>query len=616
MPPDAPTPCGPRRTRAVRLAALVLLAACTPPVSVRRADPEWVHRDLTRSILTGRALSAPTHYQLHRWGLVDAFDERPAEVLAEVHRRIATGEDAGPDVVFAAAELSYAHGERTKDPADFLASGLYAYAFLFPERFALRPFRFDPRVRIAADLYNRGFTRGLYAPDGKHVALASGVYRLPWGRLEIVVAPDAFAWGQRRLVDFVPAAELEVRGLKERYRRSGIGAPLAAATRPLDPTQEPRDFIGPNTRVPVTAVFTIASPVREIAAGHVRAELRLWDGQVTETVHIANRDVPLEVEPTAALAYQLTESRFWDLEIASFFGKALPGKEPTRLVAVQPHRRGRIPVVFVHGTASSPGRWADMVNDLSNDPDIRRHYQFWFFTYDSGSPILFTADALREALKDAVARLDRDGSDPALRRMVVIGHSQGGLLAKTTAIDSGDRLYGGTVPFERLKLSDRTREYFRRMIYLEPLPFVRRVIFIATPHRGSYLAGNWLAHYVARFVETPAHLVEASAELVKGNPEAADFRAPNAVDNMTPNNHFVKATQDLAVAPGVASHSIVAVNGGPPWDDGDDGVVEYASAHRTDVDSEIVVTSSHSCQSHPATIAEVRRILRLHLAEP
>ena len=44
-----------------------------------------------------------------------------------------------------------------------------------------------------------------------------------------------------------------------------------------------------------------------------------------------------------------------------------------------------------------------------------------------------------------------------------------------------------------------------------------------------------------------------------------------------------------------------------------DGVVKYKSAHIDGVESEVVVPSAHSCQSHPRTIAEVRRILLLHL---
>jgi hypothetical protein len=47
--------------------------------------------------------------------------------------------------------------------------------------------------------------------------------------------------------------------------------------------------------------------------------------------------------------------------------------------------------------------------------------------YDTGNPIGYSAMLLRESLKSAVARLDPDGRDPALNRMVVLGHSQGGL---------------------------------------------------------------------------------------------------------------------------------------------------------------------------------------------
>ncbi len=48
-----------------------------------------------------------------------------------------------------------------------------------------------------------------------------------------------------------------------------------------------------------------------------------------------------------------------------------------------------------------------------------------------------------------------------------------------------------------------------------------------------------------------------------------------------------------------------------------DGVVEYDSAHIDGVESELVVEhQSHSCQSNPHTIAEVRRILLEHLNTP
>jgi hypothetical protein len=115
----------------------------------------------------------------------------------------------------------------------------------------------------------------------------------------------------------------------------------------------------------------------------------------------------------------------------------------------------------------------------------------------------------------------------------------------------------------------------------------------------------------------PSNILDAGAEIVKGNPDFANWRVPSAVDNMTPSHPFVRALDPMPIAPGIVANSIVAVNGDPPYGEGSsDGVVRYMSAHRTDCESEIVVRSPHSCQSSPTTIAEVRRILLLHLGEP
>ena len=93
---------------------------------------------------------------------------------------------------------------------------------------------------------------------------------------------------------------------------------------------------------------------------------------------------------------------------------------------LHPYSPGKIPVVLVHGTLSSPVRWAELVNELEGDPRIRQRFQIWIFLYDTGNPIAYSAGRLRAALTATLQELDPEGKDPALRRMVVIGHSQGG----------------------------------------------------------------------------------------------------------------------------------------------------------------------------------------------
>ena len=84
---------------------------------------------------------------------------------------------------------------------------------------------------------------------------------------------------------------------------------------------------------------------------------------------------------------------------------------------------------------------------------------------------------------------------------------------------------------------------------------------------------------------------------------------------MTPGNPFIQSARGPA---GRAGHPRALDHRGEaaasPARRASDGVVRYESAHIDGVDSELVVNSSHSAQSLPATIEEVRRILLLHAA--
>ena len=85
---------------------------------------------------------------------------------------------------------------------------------------------------------------------------------------------------------------------------------------------------------------------------------------------------------------------------------------------------------------------------------------------------------------------------------------------------------------------------------------------------------------------------------------------------MKGSNPFLKTLASLPIAPGIEAHSIIAVKGDGPPEQGDDGVVKYTSAHIDGVESELIVRDSHSTQATPETIEEVRRILYLHLDQP
>ena len=215
---------------------------------------------------------------------------------------------------------------------------------------------------------------------------------------------------------------------------------------------------------------------------------------------------------------------FWRQELSNFLGNAIGTRRPARLFAREPYRPGRIPLVFVHGTNSSPARWADMVNDLENDPRIRTRYQFWFFSYDSGNPIAVLRDAVAAGAHGSrrQARSRRPRSLP--HQMVVVGHSQGGLLTKMTVVDSGSVFWEqlSDTPFDQAQLSEQSRALVEQALFVKPLPFVTRVIFISTPHQGSYLT-SW--SLVPRLAATPDQLAARSRD-ARHRPRAIPPIAP------------------------------------------------------------------------------------------
>ena len=610
----------PNRIRCRPLALLVLVlplvaGACAAPVGAVRVDPRSVERELTGNVLSTGELSRATRNALFLQGLSQRFDDDPEGVLDTIRTNIVAGRTT-PYVFPAVAELSFFHAERAGKRSYYLAAAVYAWISLFPEGGAGSLDPLDPRLRMAADLYNRGITLGLASPNGTVMEMRAGKHELPWGEVEVAFDKEQLRWGGRQLVDFVPVAELRVDGLQVRIRRPGIGAALAAGIAPATEEQAVRDLVAPRVKVSATALLRIDDAREQLAGGRMHATLDLYPESQTETVVIAGRTLPLEFEPTAALAWALQEAPPWKQELQGFLGTVFQVGSRPQLVSLTPHRFGRIPVVFVHGTASSSGRWAEMVNVLQGDPAIRERYEFWAFSYDTGNPIVYSSMILRDSLTDAVRLLDPDGMDPGLKRMVVIGHSQGGLLTKMTVVDTGSKLYDAAFksPIDQLNVSAETRDIVRRAMFVEPLPFVKQVIFISTPHRGSFLAARgFVTGLLRRIVSMPARLVKGTAELLSNREAFAATeganRLPTSVDNMSPRSPFVRTLSIIPIDPSVSAYSIIPVKGDGPIETGDDGVVKYESAHIDGVKSELVVRWEHSVQGQPQAIVEVRRIL-------
>jgi len=602
------------------LPAIILLASCAAPIGVRQVSPRDSYREAMANPLTEGRASNATLIVLHRFDLTGEYAKNPVGVIETIHDRALR--DNRRDLLYALAELCYLYGEklekshepanRAQAPDYFLATAVYAYFFLLEDRLEPPPNAFDLRARTAADLYNFALWRSLAKGNDGGLNVAGGVRKLPVGALALRVDASRLPWPLENFARFEATDKYEVRGVSIRNRINGVGSALVGVKRATRET--------PFTQaVPITVFMRISGNLAELTQGTAAASLELYSGYDENRLDVEGLHPPLETDTTTPGAYVLETSKIWDFGLEAFLGREFQSI-PNGLYLSQPYQAGRIPVVFVHGTFSNPAWWSEMLNTLRADPIMRQKFQFWYFLYNSNSPIVISAADLREALREKIIQLDPQGKDLALREMVVVGHSQGGLLTKLSVVNSGDSLVRAMTgkELDSLDLTAEKKEQIRRFLVIEPVSSVKRVVFISTPHRGSILSKQWVRDLIRKIVTLPVRIVETTLSF---NAYLTDDvkrmmssnQVPTSIDAMSPDNPLLKALAEIPLATGVTGHSIIAIKGDDEPPAGDDGVVAYTSAHLDGMQSEFIVRSGHSCQGHPFTIEEVRRILLEHL---
>jgi pimeloyl-ACP methyl ester carboxylesterase len=605
---------------ALVLLCLLFLSGCATPIGVNRVSPREAYQDSTANPLSAGVLSDPAKYVLNRYGLLQMFDDDPAAAITRLHEKAL--HDDRRDILYALAETSYlyadelAKGSGLEDqglaPDYFLLSSLYAYFFSLEKRSEPPPTVFDHRARNAVDIYKYGLWRGLSTGIEGGLVLEGRTRKLPFGQLSMSLDTTNLPWKMEEFEKFAPADKYEVRGITVRNKTPGVGLPLIGIKKTSI------DMFSSGQAVPVTAFLRIQGDLASLSAGTAAGVLELYSAQDAGTLSVKDRVIPLETDFTTPLAYKLEGSKVWGFGLSTFLGREI-SKTADGLYLTEPHRPGRIPVVFVHGTASSPIWWAEMFNTLNFDPLIRQKFQFWYFVYNSNKLVVMSAADLRDALREKLAQLDPQGKDEALQQMVVIGHSQGGLLTKLIAVETDERLVWAMTGenLESLKMPEATKAKIRRLAIIQPLPFVKEVIFLSTPHRGSFLSKKWVRNLVTKLIRFPATLLQTTTDfygyLTDDVKRILGGRtAMTSVDGMSPDNPLLKALAEIPLAPWVKGHSIIAVKGDGDPKLGNDGVVEYTSAHLDGMASEFIVRSDHSSQLNPLAIDEVRRILVEH----
>ncbi|MES2438097.1 MAG: alpha/beta fold hydrolase [Verrucomicrobiota bacterium] len=462
----------------------------------------------------------------------------------------------------------------------------------------------DDRSAATVSAYNHAVARVVDAIDRAEIDPWSTAVQVPSGnyslRAKLAHAEPSIHPSNYRMI---PTDTLEIGGkyFKHQVRQDGLGAPIAMVSK--------HQGLGIKHDLSESIVYGTATAV--VSFQGREAELRVIESLRTDIVSLDGKTYPLAADFSTPLALLLSHQHVEKLGLVRLL---VPDRyaDTARLTRLQLYDPERIPVLMVHGLDSTPATWTPMVNALRADPDLRKRYQYWVFSYPSGYPYPYSASLLRKQLDSINTRFPRH------KPIVLLGHSMGGMIDRLMLTDSGDSIwkdYFGKSPAET-RIPGMYRKGLEESLIFDHRKEIGRTIFISTPHRGSDIAISSFGRMFSRLVRAPTFLAntrDAVISLVTLDATALNLqRAPSSIDTLAPNNRFVLAVNKLPITRSIPYHSIIGDRGRGDTPNSSDGVVPYWSSHLDGAVSEKIVPSNHSAHQNPEAIAEVRRILRLH----
>ena len=415
--------------------------------------------------------------------------------------------------------------------------------------------------------------------------------------------------------DIRPAGDFQVKNMWQ-YGRAGYGAPLIALRENRGRESIERFYPPEGIARAMTAVIRpgkMRGGVREVEIGLV-CPLR-------ETGVVVNG----QRKPLAA-----SFSAHWGAFLArtgtlkgSRILEALrrkPKRTP-QLYLMQQYDSEKEPLIMIHGILDTSIAWAKLSNKLWSDAEVRERYQIWHFLYNTSAPPLYSGRILQGQLRELRRMLDPRGRDPAMRSTTLISHSMGSIVSRRLITRPGNAFWKAafTRPLEAMRLSEPDRVALKEAFFWEPESHVKRVIFIAAPHRGSRFTEKPLGHIGRLLVRPPNRFSDFYERVSDANPgaftEAYAELGEGKLDSvhaLSPRQPTIKILSSLPNSHPVKVHSIIGDRGRPgPLEKSSDGIVSYWSSHLPDADSEKVVHADHGLIDRPETVEEIKRILKL-----
>ena len=383
----------------------------------------------------------------------------------------------------------------------------------------------------------------------------------------------------------------------------------------LDKYYPPEGVFRPLTILPVSIDFSDpVMPVLTLRA--VFTDTLFWQ--------IGDQKYPLNSDPASAYLCLVEVAVADQLEQTGLFN-ADKVEDKLGIYAIEPPMPDKIPLLMIHGLNSSPLIWRRLSWAVFSDAELAKKYQIWHAFYPSGPPPFFNAMRLRHLADALRAHTSADAASVSLNNMVVIGHSMGGLIAKTFVQNSERALWDTTFyqPPDKLQLDANTLKTLQDILIFSARPYVSAAFFLDTPHRGADTADSWLARLASGLISLPSAMKNVFSKLWLGltaediKPQMRTYMrgsGPNSVDVLSPRHPLLQQLSQLPFT--VPVYSVIGNNNSERCQDVqqcpdmNDSVVPYSSAHLDNAAAEIIVPSAHNSYQSDQAISFILGMLR------
>ena len=603
---------------------ILFISACAAPAELAPASPTEISSAQRSNALNSNQPSIAT-LRVLRWLDLEDSDDRDTPTTLALLDSATLSTVAENSRLLAVTELSILHARRLlkSNPEKaidyYLLASFYASAYMQETAVSGSIFSSMDKFVLVRELYNRAVVQ--------FVVTSRKYGKWPWngdiidiqGRRFRLTTKSNPEWEEPGYFDeLLPVDFFDVSGFRERYQRTGIGAPFVAYRH--NATNSPIEHFFPPEGIvhPLTILLKFE---RSFENQIVDGALELHDPRDVQSIKYGDYRLPLRADFTSPYAYLLSKT---DLKSLAVWGTLDFQKSEFHrgLFLLEPYNPDKTPVIMIHGLKSSPLTWMQLTNDIMGQQDLQGRYQIWHYMYPSAMPYLYTGMVLREELSELRQLVDPQGRHDASQNMVLIGHSLGGLVTKTLVTDSGSILWDTTflVPPDTLPASEEDIEHLKNMFVLNAQDYVGRAIFIGTPNRGSEVASMGAAKFLSKRIKLPQNFTgpferieqEAPDVIVPSMRDAISDGGPSSMRTLQPDHPLLLKLANLPVADDIPFHLIIGSIDPESGREISDGYVSYKSAYLEGATSEYIAPVGHTKFGDPEVIREIIRILRLH----